>query len=818
MEYAIVLEQPRESATRRVQFGFTRNHQEEFVMANERHIPTIDDLIALPQPDDAQISPDGTHVVYTVTTPDWKQNDYISQLWLVAADGQANPRQLTFAQQSSNFARWSADGQWLAFLSKREGDKHSQIYRLSPFGGEAERLTEMETDARSLAWSPDGQHIAYVTAEAESEKDKKRQETYGDYHVEDEDYDKRAHLWLLRLSDKKCRKLTSGQAFHVTDFDWHPAGDRLAFCAVPTPDARDWDRGRLYTVDLATLNVTPLTPEGCETPRWSPDGSQLAFTRNGTPSYYANNQICTIGAAGGDIHPLAVPFDENIWLSDWAENGIYFEALQQTTIHLFRLDLARGNVTQLTPQEQAGWASLGVSFTADFTKAALIGSDAKHYAEVCVLDLVSGSLSRLTNFNEPIRHWPLGSSEVFSWTSLDGTPIEGVLTKPANFDPQKEHPLLVVIHGGPSWAAQSLLLPFVARRLYPIPLWTAKDALILQPNYRGSSGYGEAFRALNVRNLGLGDYEDVISGVDALITQGWVDPARVGAMGWSQGGYISAFITTYSDRFKAVSVGAGISNWVTYYVNTDIHPFTRYYLAATPWDEMEIYQKTSPMTYIKQARTPTLIQHGQQDRRVPAPNAYELYQGLQDVGVTVKLVLYPGMPHGPNKPRQSRQIMQDNLAWFNRWLWDEEPEVKIEQSCYIVLAGEQQRPDEGPLPAIERYTAAPVHDVYHWARRDQADFRILSGQFGLLSPDERIDQDIQPGLAAEDVSATAARLAAQLKEHKWPTLLLYTAETRQQPSVLIALGCLQVAAGMAGNVKVEHREVTEKDWSEKDQG
>lgn len=172
-----------------------------------------------------------------------------------------------------------------------------------------------------------------------------------------------------------------------------------------------------------------------------------------------------------------------------------------------------------------------------------------------------------------------------------------------------------------------------------------------------------------MRNLGVGDAWDVVSGIDHLAAQGLVDKDRVGAMGWSQGGYISAFLATHdSARFRALSVGAGISNWMTYYVNTDIHPFTRQYLGATPWDDPAIYAKTSPMTYIRQAKTPTLIQHGELDLRVPIPNAYELYQGLQDVGVATRLVVFKGFGHGLNKPKANRAAMEQNLDWFSQYV------------------------------------------------------------------------------------------------------------------------------------------------------
>src|SRR5207302_2053392 len=234
----------------------------------------------------------------------------------------------------------------------------------------------------------------------------------------------------------------------------------------------------------------------------------------------------------------------------------------------------------------ASFASSQYSFTRDYQQAAFVAAGPNEYAEVYVSPLAAFAPQKLTKMAEQFKDFQLAKREVVQWKSTDGALIEGVLIKPADFEVTKKYPLLVVIHGGPTGVDTPVLR---ADRTYPLEMFVAKGAVILRPNYRGSAGYGEKFRSLNVRNLGVGDYWDVISGVDSLIAQGFVDKDRVGAMGWSQGGYISSYITTFSDRFRAVSVGAGISAWWTYYVNTDITPFTRQYLHATPWDDPEIY-------------------------------------------------------------------------------------------------------------------------------------------------------------------------------------------------------------------------------------
>jgi dipeptidyl aminopeptidase/acylaminoacyl peptidase len=293
-----------------------------------------------------------------------------------------------------------------------------------------------------------------------------------------------------------------------------------------------------------------------------------------------------------------------------------------------------------------------------------VAGDATHYPEVWFAR--AGEPARaLTRLGDQLAGWTLGTSEVVRWTSRDGAAIEGVLRKPAGFRPGTRRPLFVVIHGGPTGVSRPSR--FAATYVYPIEHWLAKGALVLEPNYRGSAGYGAAFRALNVRNLGVGDAWDVVSGIESLARSGLVDSTRVGVMGWSQGGYISAFLATHeSKRFRAISVGAGISDWTTYYVNTDITPFTRQYLKATPWDDPEIFAKTSPITTVREgASCPVLIQHGGADARVPTPDARELYRALLDVGVEARLTVFPGFGHGLGKPKALRAALEENRDWFD---------------------------------------------------------------------------------------------------------------------------------------------------------
>ena len=637
--------------------------------------PTIDQSLSMQSVGGAQISPDGRYVAYTVQQANWDDNEFATQIW-IAATATGETYRLTSGKKSSSGPLWAPDSHRLAFTSDRDGKR--QIYVIAPAGGEASQLTNEDTGIGSMAWSPDGASIAFTSSGPEAKERKDRKEKYGEFEIIGGDY-VMSHLWRVAVpadipSDlKKLPKpeaLTKGESFSVSGFSWSPDGKRIAFSAARDPDLGSQDTEQLYVLDLADLHVRKLLEGGGphSRPRWSPDGKQIAYvTANGQPFFfYANRYVAVIPAEGGKPKVLTENFDEDANLVDWGPDGVYFTALERTNAHIYRIDPQSGAVKRISGPDQ--FHAADASFTKDHKALAGTGAGPNHFAEVYYSSASDFAPKYLTKVGDQWKGFKLTTREAIRWKSTDGAEIEGVLMKPADYDPARKYPLLVVIHGGPTGVDTTVA---TADRYYPIERFAAKGALVLKPNYRGSAGYGAKFRALNVRNLGVGDYWDVISGVDYLIGKGMVDKDRVASMGWSEGGYISAFITCFSDRFKAVSVGAGISDWMTYYVNTDIHPFTRQYLKATPWEDPEIYRKTSPITYVNQAKTPTLIQQGDQDKRVPPPDSYELYQALKDRGVPVKLIFYKGFGHPINKPKQQRAVMEHNYEWFSKYIWNE---------------------------------------------------------------------------------------------------------------------------------------------------
>lgn len=671
--------------------------------------PSFREVIGLSEVDAAAISPSGLAVAYQVQSTDWEENRFDSEIWL-ARRGSPTVQLTRTEDGSSRDARWSPDGRWIAFLADRGDDGASQLYAIRPDGGEAQPLTAVEGGVEAFRWGPYGLQLAVALEEPVSERMQRREERYGEWHVEGEGY-RMTHLWRLDLrkalrteggvmrpadtaaasrpvagtsggtGDAPLRRLTGGDDFTVGSFAFGPRGERLAFDHRPDPSATSYSRQDLSLLNLDSGELRPLVerPGSDGDPVWSPDGEWLLFTTaDGDTAYYENPELARVPSSGGPVEVLTGGFDGSPAAVDWLPDGrgVRFTAWERTHRKLYRLDPGSGEIAAVADSPRV---VRSVSYSKDGQQVAFVGERRRRLPEVYRTEADAWSPGALTSMTGQIRGWPVGRQEVVSWQSEDGTTVEGVVIYPPDFDATRRHPLVVDIHGGPSSIDHPSLATQYDSYVYPLTQWLARGAVVLMPNYRGSIGYGQDFRRLNVRNLGIGDRWDVMSGVQHLIDEGVVHPDSMVAMGWSQGGYISAFLTTTTDRFRAVSVGAGISDWMTYYVNTDIHPFTRHYLGATPWEDPKIYEKTSPISYIQDAATPTLIQHGENDARVPIPNAHELYRGLKDVGVETRLVVYEGFGHGISDPKELLAASWHNWQWVSRWLWGEEVELPLEE-------------------------------------------------------------------------------------------------------------------------------------------
>jgi dipeptidyl aminopeptidase/acylaminoacyl peptidase len=658
----------------------------------QKHSPSFEEVISLRSAGNVTLSRDGKMTAFTVQTTDWNENRYDNEIW-ISKDGKKPFQLTTTSKGSSSNPSFSPDGQWLAFLADR-GNK-TQIFVLRTDGGEAKAVTNEEEGISAFEWHPSGTQFIVLKPEKDDKKKKEREKRYGGFETEDREF-VLSHLWTVEfrpdlrdMTEMPCyqtvdslkiksgciqlpkpKRITSGN-YTVTGFITSPDGAQVAFNKQPDPLITSSVKSDISLVDLRTLKMTPIvtniSSDALED--WSPDSKEILYTSNlndTSSNFYTNSKLFAVQLDSKNRRQLAKDLDEDLGGFTWNASGIYSAIWNKTKRPVYKIDPKSGaySVFLNTPDQV-----FGVSFSLSGDRFAIMGRNGDQLTEVFVSATASPKPEKITDFTSQLDQWLVAQSEVISWKSKDGATIEGILHKPQSYDPTKKYPLLVVIHGGPTGIDSPNPVP---GSVYPIVQWLSKGCIVLRVNYRGSAGYGEAFRSLNVKNLGVGDAWDVLSGVDYLVAKGLVDKNKMGCMGWSQGGYISAFLTTTSDVFKAISVGAGISDWMTYYVSTDIHPFTRQYLKATPWSDEAIYKKTSPITYINQAKTPTLIQHGEFDKRVPIPNAYELFQGLRDKGIASELIVYKGFGHGINKPKERLAATWHNWQWFNKYIWGEQ--------------------------------------------------------------------------------------------------------------------------------------------------
>ena len=602
---------------------------------------TVDAILNVPTVSDPQIRPDGRAYAYvrrTLAGAQWRNSVYLDSI----------PSGSARSISAGSRPRWSPDAKRLAYL-----DGQVSVFDLD--SGRSRIVTHSPTPVGSYSWTPDGRGIAYLAVDPGPAPDPIVADTGYRY----------SRLYLQPLSGGEPRRLTQADR-HVVSFALSPDGARAVYAAQPTPRNRDNFDVDLYELDLHTLAEKPLVaqPGSDSDPSYSPDGKWIAFhSQGGTLNYFAARHVALVASGGGKIRYLTerptVPLDvfrggnSFSWSRD--SHTLYYVGGHSVRDYLVRQDLASGRMERVTDR-----VASPPSYTPDLTRAVFLKASPSRPNEITLLE--GNAESRLTNLGDSIAAYSQVEPKVVTWKSRDGLSIEGVLYLPFQYRPGRRVPLLVELHGGPTGV---ILDSFPAPRTYPTQAYLEHGFAVLAPNFRGSVNYGPDFRMKIIESEGFGDFDDVMTGVDHLIQEGIADPARLGVMGWSYGGFLTAWVIGHTDRFKAASVGAPATDWITYYGQSDGPRSTLMtYFGGTPWENPESYARHSPRTGIANIHTPSMLQIGARDLDYTS----ELYWSLTDRKIPVESVVYPREPHGFVEPAHQRDVMERNLRWFSRWL------------------------------------------------------------------------------------------------------------------------------------------------------
>jgi dipeptidyl aminopeptidase/acylaminoacyl peptidase len=640
---------------------------------------TLLDVIDVPSVRDPQLSPDGRRVLYVRADADWKADHDVSHIWRVGADG-GGTIQLTNGPGSESEPRWSPDGARIAFLAGRDSAEHTQIYLIDDAGGEARALTHHATSVHDITWSRDGAAIYFVAPDEKSAEQERREKQKDDVYAFDENY-QQEHLWKVDVATGEETQLTQGD-WSVVGYRLSRDGRRIVLERGPTPLLDDLRRRELWIANADGSGARQLThndvPEsGGEL---SPDGSTVLFTTDANQRFesYYNSKIFLIPAAGGDARVLLPDLPYEIGDATWSADGksIYFAANTGVREELFRADVASRKVTALTHGDHAiyGW-----SYVPGLDRQVFTIDDATSPGDVWALDAGAAQPTQVTHvFDDLTTRFRLPRQEAIQWKGRDGARVEGLLFYPLDYQRGRRYPLVVQAHGGP---AASDKFGFPGGSTFPAVL-TAMSYFVLKPNYRGSTGYGDAFLRDMVGHYYHEAHLDVLAGVDDLIRRGLVAPDSLVMMGWSAGGHMTDKIITFTDRFKAASAGAGASDWISMYAQSDVRYYRTPWFGGTPWQKnapIAAYWDNSPLKDVWRVKTPTIFLVGAQDHRVPMPQSVEMYRGLKSNGVPTHLYVAPREPHGWGELRH--QLFRDNadIAWFEKWVrgrayeWEKPP-------------------------------------------------------------------------------------------------------------------------------------------------
>jgi dipeptidyl aminopeptidase/acylaminoacyl peptidase len=647
------------------------------ILAQSRRAMTFDDVMSLRVVSDPRISPDGKQVAFVVTQADMKTNFRNSDVWVVSTDG-GEPHPMTVSPRRDDSPRWSSDSRRLAFISDRDGK--AQVYVIAIDGGEPQRVTDVQTAVQSFEWSPDGKRIAYIAADPIPEAREKEKKDGFDQIIADSEYQS-SHINIVDVAQpSKPIKITDGP-LHATELAWSPDGSSIAFTARNTPKLGDSYTTEIYAIDASGKQSHPSRLTNNDRAEsdvaWSPDGKVISYlsTSDKYPSIGPSRiHLLRVSKSATGFEPewtyrvLQPEFAGYIRDHQWSRDGkfIYFSADVAMMRRIGRI------MPDVSTIEWAGMAKLDwfSSLPANSDRIAYLEESPDSPAEVYSANIneVFGNranVRQLTHLNPQAQTFALGRVEAIKWKSKDGREIEGILVYPIDYQAGKRYPLITSIHGGPEGAYQ---LSFMASYGEVPHIYAARGYASFFPNFRGSSNYGAEFASANVGDLGGGDYQDIMTGVDYLIERGIADPARLVIKGYSYGGYMAGWIIGHTDRFKAAVFGAGLSNAISYYSQGDIQYQRETLHQGTPWHNNQNMIERSPVFYLQNAKTPSLIYQGEKDERVPLPQSLETYMGLKKAGVATQLVIYPREGHGLREPKHQLDKMRREMEWIEKYI------------------------------------------------------------------------------------------------------------------------------------------------------
>ncbi len=640
---------------------------------------TLVDIIDLPLLSDPQISRDGRQVLFVRSDANWKMDRRITHIWRVNADG-SGLAQMSSGADGENTPRWSPDGKTIAFVAKRgtEPEAVAQVFLMANSGGEARALSNHATAVSNIEWSTDGGTIYFRAADPKSAEEKAKDKLKDDVFQFDENYQQQ-RLWSISVESKSEKQLTHGD-YSVLSFNLSQDGKKFAINRSPTPLIEDGDQSEVWVMNADGSNAKQITHNqvGESEAVLSPDNRQVLFLSQADGKYetYYNRKIFVASSEGGDARVLMPDLPYEVEKASWSKDGkaVYFLANMGVHAELFSVPLSSSKPEQLTAGKHAiaGWTMSNAAGASVYTATGPMMP-----AEIWV-STAAGQKELTALYADLPAKYRLPRMESITWKGADGKTVEGLLYYPLDYKEGQKYPLVVQTHGGPQASDK---FGFGGAQNY-VPVLAAKGYAVLQPNYRGSTGYGDDFLRDMVGHYFQNAHLDVLAGVDELIRRGIADPDRLVKMGWSGGGHMTDKIITFTTRFKAASAGAGAANWISMYAQSDVRTYRTPWFGGTPWQKdapIAAYWDNSPLKDVWKVTTPTIFLVGEKDVRVPSPQSVEMYRALKSNHVPTHLYIAPREPHGWAELRHVLFKMNVELDWFEKYamnrsyVWEKGP-------------------------------------------------------------------------------------------------------------------------------------------------